>query len=157
MQLTSTNRPFGLTIKFTRCRYSCQLSAFSPQLKTELRREQRFFSTARIWVEKIKHADNCAPTLLKFQDEADSAKLVQLRGRRKKQSRCTVAEIGKLTKKKVSHTNLFSCEALSSRSLRISNWQLAIGGSMPGAGGQFKFAAPILPGMARMSAPEKSS
>ena len=24
MQLTSTNRPFGLTIKFTRCRYSCQ-------------------------------------------------------------------------------------------------------------------------------------
>jgi len=42
MQLTSTNRPFGLTIKFTRCRYSCQLSAFSPQLKTELRREQSF-------------------------------------------------------------------------------------------------------------------
>jgi len=43
-----------------------------------------------------------------------------------------VAEIGKLTNKKVSHTNLFSCEGLSSRSLRsqqlaVSNWRLPPG------------------------------
>ncbi|MFY9978652.1 MAG: hypothetical protein WAK22_10520, partial [Candidatus Sulfotelmatobacter sp.] len=63
---------------------SCQLSAFRPQLKTELRREQSFFSTARIWAGKGKHADNCAPTLLKFQDEADLA------SRTKKKSKADV-------------------------------------------------------------------
>ena len=36
MQLTSTNRPFGLTIKFTRCRNSCQYSVASSQLEPEL-------------------------------------------------------------------------------------------------------------------------
>jgi hypothetical protein len=37
----------------------------------------------------MKHADNCAPTLLKFQNEALSFDEEQ-----EKQSRCTVAEIG---------------------------------------------------------------
>ena len=43
MQLTRTNRPFGLTIKFTRCiKTSSQLSAFSSQLEPELKTEAVF-------------------------------------------------------------------------------------------------------------------
>src|SRR5580693_10507815 len=94
MQLTSTNRPFGLTIKFTRCRYSCQLSAFSLRLESELERKQRFFSSRLNLGGEMKHADNCAPTLLKFQDEADSVSRFSFGDERRKQSRCTVAEIG---------------------------------------------------------------
>jgi hypothetical protein len=40
---------------------------------------------------------------------------------------------------------------------KISNWQLAIGSFMSCAGGQFKFAAPVLSGMAMRFAPEESS
>jgi hypothetical protein len=61
-----------LTIKFTRCRYSCQLSAFSLRLESELERKQRFFSTRLNLGGKMKHADNCAPTLFRFLIEEES-------------------------------------------------------------------------------------
>ncbi len=41
VQLTRTNRPFGLTIKFTRCRNSRQHSAASLQFES-VRKRQRF-------------------------------------------------------------------------------------------------------------------
>jgi hypothetical protein len=64
-------------------------------------------STARIWAGKNKHAGHCAPTLLRsirgfgLGDEVRSkAEVLWLKS--------------EVSKKKVSHTNLFSCEALSS-------------------------------------------
>jgi len=62
-------------------------------------------------VEKKKHADNCAPTLLKFQDEAGSAKLVQqslisFEDEERKQSRCTVAEIGNKQQESKPHQSI---------------------------------------------------
>jgi hypothetical protein len=55
-------------------------------------------STARIWAEKIKHADHCAPTLLKFLNEAFGFE-------NEEESKADVRwQKSEVSKKKVSHT-----------------------------------------------------